>query len=222
MSRRLWTGILLIVAAVAVSNYVPLLNQHAEQDSCVFGPVSNAEYRTHLARAKSELPLPTPSLFLNDHAFAQRLRGLFEKLSHDETSVYSRVAIMHATLRAVGAEYRNTNGNRRSTYAVEDPYALATTASPTVAFNYTLDVNRLWMFMPWPRDAWIIGALAGPRYGRPPGPLYPKGVGGVGFIVWGPLSSLIEGSKGDEDLMDGPCPPVPRAELAEGFSHKAE
>jgi hypothetical protein len=221
MSRRLWTGILLIVAAVAVSNYVPLLNQHAEQDSCVFGPVSNAEYRTHLARAKSELPLPTPSLFLNDHAFALRLRGLFEKLSHDETSVYSRVAIMHATLRAIGAEYRNTNGNRSSAYAVEDPYALATTASPTVAFNYALDVNRLWMFMPWPRDAWIIGALAGPRYGRPPGPLYPKGVGGVGFIVWGPLSSL-KGSKGSEELIDGLCPPIPTAALAEGFSLKAQ
>jgi hypothetical protein len=220
MGRRLWTGIFLIVAAVGVINYAPLLNQHAEQDSCVFGPVSNAEYRTYLARAKSELPL-TPSLFLDDRAFAVRLRGLFEKLSHGETSVYSRVAIMHATLRAVGAEYRNTNGNKASTYAVEDPYALATTTSPTVAFNYSLDVNRLWMFMPWPRDAWVIGALAGPRYGRPPGPLYPKNIGGVGFIVWGPILRLLS-SKGSEELMDGPCPPVPTRTLAEGFASKAE
>jgi hypothetical protein len=39
MSRRLWTGILLIVAAVAVSNYVPLLNQHAEQQLRVWTSV---------------------------------------------------------------------------------------------------------------------------------------------------------------------------------------
>ncbi len=217
MNRRLWTGIILIVAAAAIANYAPLLNKHAEQDSCVFGPVSNAEYRTHLARAKSQLPLPTPSLLLDDHAFAMQLRGLFEKLSHGETSVYSRVAIMHATLRAVGAEYRNTNG---TFYSGDDPYALAASASPTVSFNYTLDVNRLWMFRPWPRDAWIIGSLAGPRYGRPPGPLYPKGVGGVGFIVWGP--SLLERSPGSATRMEGQCPPVPTAGLAESFSIKAE
>jgi hypothetical protein len=212
---------ILIVAAVAIANYAPLLNQHDEQDSCVFGPVSNAEYRTHLARAKSQLPLPRPSLFLDDHAFALQLRGLFEKLSRDETSAYSRVAIMHATLRAVGAEYRNTNGNGSLFHSGDDPYAYAASASPTVSFNYTLDVNRLWMFMPWPRDAWIIGSLAGPRYGRPPGPLYPKGVGGVGFIVWGPIP-LLERSPRSATRMEGQCPPVPTAVLADSFSLKAE
>jgi hypothetical protein len=145
---------------------------HAEQDNCSFGPVSNAEYRAHLARAKALLPLPTPSLLLDDKAFALKLDDLFDNLSRGETNVYARLAIMHATLRAVGAEYRNTDGTNL------DPYV---TAASTISFNYALDVNRLWMLMPWPRDAWIIGSLAGPRYKDPPGPLYPKRTGGIRF-----------------------------------------
>jgi hypothetical protein len=164
MNRKLTVGLIVIVAAV-IANYAPLLNRHAEQDNCTFGPVSNADYRAHLARAKALLPIPTPSLLLDDNAFALKLDDLFDSLSRGETNVYSRLAIMHATLRAVGAEYRNTNGND-ITGGPPDPYVKAMRSSPSVSFNYALDVNRLWMFMPWPRDAWIIGSLAGPATGN--------------------------------------------------------
>jgi hypothetical protein len=218
MNRKLKVGLIVIVAAV-IANYAPLLNRHAEQDNCTFGPVSNADYRAHLARAKALLPIPTPSLLLVDNAFALKLDDLFDNLSRGETNVYLRLAIMHATLRAVGAEYRNTNGND-ITRGTSDPYVRAASSSPVVSFNYALDVNRLWMFMPWPRDAWIIGSLAGPRYTKPPGPLYPKGTGGIRFIVWGP--NMLDRPIGGAIRSEGSCPPIPASDLAEGFSLKLE
>lgn len=214
MNRKLSYGSIVIVAAV-IANYAPLSNRHAEQDNCTFGPVSNADYRAYLARAKALLPIPTPSLLLVDKAFALKLGDLFDTLSRGETNVYSRLAIMHATLRAVGAEYRNTNGTD-NTRGTSDPYVRASSSSPTVSFNYTLDVNRLWMFMPWPRDAWIIGTLAGPLYKNPPGPLYPKARGGIRFIVWGP--NLLDRPIGDAIRSEGSCPPTPDSDLAEDFS----
>jgi hypothetical protein len=214
MNRKLTVGLIVIVAAV-IANYAPLLNRHAEQDNCTFGPVSNADYRAHLARAKALLPIPTPSLLLDDNAFALKLDDLFDSLSRGETNVYSRLAIMHATLRAVGAEYRNTNGND-ITGGPPDPYVKAMRSSPSVSFNYALDVNRLWMFMPWPRDAWIIGSLASPAYRERPGPLYPKGTGGIRFIVWGP--NIMENPIIGPFRSEGSCPPVPASDLAERFS----
>ncbi|MET4391416.1 hypothetical protein ABIB73_007206 [Bradyrhizobium sp. F1.4.3] len=218
MNRKQRIGLIVVVAAV-VANYAPLLDGHAEQDNCTFGPVSNADYRAYLARAKSLLPFPTPSLMLGDKPFALRLDDLFDDLSGGETNIYSRLAIMHATLRAVGAEYRNTNGNDVDR-GKSDAYVKATSQSSTVSFNYALDINRLWMFMPWPRNAWIIGSLAGPRYGRRVGPLYPKSTGDIRFIVWGP--NILERSLDDAIRPEGHCPPVPAPELADGFSLRHE
>jgi hypothetical protein len=76
------------------------------------------------------------------------------------------------------------------------------------------------MFMPWPRNAWIIGSLAGPRYGRPPGPLYPKSAGGIRFIVWGP--NILERSFDSAIRSEGQCPSVPTSDLGESFSLRLE
>ena len=165
------------------------------------------------------LPFPTPSLLLDDADFALKLGDLFDRLSRGETDVYTRLAIMHATLRAVGAEYRNTNGNHIDRGA-SDPYVAAASSAPTISFNYALDVNRLWMFMPWPRDAWIIGSLAGPGYQHQLGPLYPKNTGGIRFIVWGP--TILNSIPSDVIRSVGSCPPIPASHLAEGFSLRPE
>jgi hypothetical protein len=126
---------------------------------------------------------------------------------------------MHATLRAIGAEYRNTNGNDVDE-GRSDPYIKAATSRTTISFNYLLDVNRLRIFLPWPRDAWIVGSMAGPRYKEPPGPLYPKKRGGLAFIVNGP--SLIDNPLGIVVRSDAACPPVPSADLADSFSFKLD
>jgi hypothetical protein len=103
MNRKLTVGLIVIVAAV-IANYAPLLNRHAAQDDCTFDPVSNGDYRAYLARSKALLPVQIPSLLLNNNAFGLKLKDLFDSLSRGETNIYSRLAIMHATLRAVGAE----------------------------------------------------------------------------------------------------------------------
>jgi hypothetical protein len=215
MNRKRSIGLSIFVAAIA-ANYAPLLYTHAEQDNCVFGPVSNADYRTYLALARARSGVISPSFFLDDHAVALKLDDLFENLSREKSDVYSRIAMMHATLRSLGAEYRNTNGNDTDEGRT-DPFLKATNKATTISFNYLLDVNRLWTFAPWPREAWIIGSLAGPRYERPAGPLYPKKTGGIAFIFHGPT---LERPLGFDVRLAGSCPPVPSGDMADNFSAK--
>jgi hypothetical protein len=121
--------------------------------------------------------------------------------------------MMHATLRAFGAEYRNTNGFDPDDWGRSDPFLKATNRSTLVSNHYQLDVNRLHYFLPWPREAWISGEIAGPRYDKPPGPLYPKKRGGLAFIVSWP--SWIDPNPNVKSI--GSCPPVPGNDLAGGF-----
>jgi hypothetical protein len=218
MRHRLFIGFILLLAAI-VANYAPLLNTHSKQDDCTFGSISNASYRGHLARARAQLAILPPSIFLNGNALALKLDELFANLGRDETNIYARLAIMHATLRAAGAEYRNANGNNPDR-GRSDPFLAAMTETETISFNYFLDINRLGVFSPWPRDAWVIASLAGPRYARPPGPLYPKKAGGITFIVYPPDVKMwpLE----FEVRRDGECPPLPAASIAENFSLKLE
>jgi hypothetical protein len=205
-----------VVVALVVANYAPLLNTHVDQDNCVFGPVSNEQYRRYLARADARL---TFSFYSDRRSLSLKLNDLFDDLSGTEASIYSRLAIMHATLRAFGAEYRNTNRNDISAGA-KDPYVRAITSSPVVSFNYALDVNRMWMFSPWPRYAWIIGSLAGPPDKQRPVISSPKKAGSFRFIVWGP--SLLERPIDEPFRAEGVCPPVPSVDLADQFSFQPE
>jgi hypothetical protein len=205
-----------VVVALIVANYVPLLNTHVDQDNCVFGPVSNEQYRGYLSRASSRL---TFSFYSDARPLALKLYELFEELSRNEMAVYPRLAIMHAVLRAIGAEYRNTNGNDISE-GPSDPYVKALSQSATVSFNYVLDVNRLRIFWPWPREAWIIGNLASPQYQEQARRLYAKKRGDIAFIVNGP--SLKDSPFGHDLKPEGSCPLIPGLDLADRFSLKAE
>jgi hypothetical protein len=208
-----------LLVALTVANYAPLLNTHMEQDDCSFGPVSNVDYRGYLARAKAQSRVATPSIFyIDDRAIAMKLNDLFENLSRGKTDVYSRIAIMHATLRSVGAEYRNTNGNNIDEGRSE-PFVNALSGVSLVSFQYLLDVNRLPVFSPWPREAWVMGNLAGPQYKRPSGSLYPEKTGGITFIFHGPT---LERPLGFELRRDNACPPLPGLDVADAFSLKLD
>jgi hypothetical protein len=208
-----------LLVALIVANYAPLLNTHTEQDDCSFGPVSNVDYRGYLARAKAQSGVAAPSIFyIDDRAVAMKLNDLFENLSRGKTDVYSRIAIMHATLRSVGAEYRNTNGNHIDE-GRSDPFVKAENGTVPISFQYLLDANRLWVFSPWPRDAWVIGSLAGPRYKRPSGSLDPEKTGGITFIFHGPT---LERPLGFEVRRDSSCPPLPGVDIANDFSLKPD
>jgi hypothetical protein len=210
---------LAVLALAILANYAPLLDKNSEQDGCAFGQVSNPEYREYLARAATLVPTFAPSLYNSGDALALQLDDVYRKLSKGEDSIYQKIAIMHAILRAVGAEYRNTNGNNPDR-GRSDPFVKATTESDTISFNYVLDVNRLLIFWPWPRQAWLIGSLAGPRYTRRPGPMYPDKVGEIAFIVHPPDIKMRP--MGFDEESDSACPPVPRADLAVAFSGKKD
>jgi hypothetical protein len=218
MSSRLSIGLSIVFAGIIANFAAPLFDSHSEQDNCTFGPVSNADYRKYLANARAQLAV-SPSFHLDDNVFASKLSNLFNELSRNEAGIYARLAIMHATLRAAGAEYRNTNGNYPDRGRSE-PFLLATTGAPAVTFNYLLDINRLWIFSPWPREAWVIGYLAGPLYARQSGPMFPRNTGGISFVVNGP--DLEMRPLGYRESRTGSCPPVPTADVAHIFSVKSE
>jgi hypothetical protein len=218
MGRGLFVGLSIALAAVIANFLAPFFDAHSEQDNCTFGPISNADYSAYVASAKAHLVV-RPSFYLDERGFAAKLNDLFERLSREEDSIYARLAIMHAILRAAGAEYRNTNGNHPDR-GRSDPFLLATTGAPTVSFNYLLDVNRIWIFSPWPREAWVVGVLAGPLYAQRPGPMYPKGIGGMSFVVNAP--DLKMWPHGYEQRPNGSCPPVPDADSARRFLNKTQ
>jgi hypothetical protein len=207
-------AMLILLTAIAANFAIPMILVGNEQDGCTFGDVSNARYLNYLRLAKAQLKLK-PSLLLDGDGFSHRLDEIFSDLSRDEDTVYAKLAIMHATLRAAGAQYRNTNKNRAQS-AYSNPFIDATKDLETVSFNYVLDVNGLGTFSPIQRKAWVIGSLAGPLYKAPPGPLYPDRIGALSFIVHPPD---IEKWPADYDVPEaGVCPPVPSSNLADRFS----
>jgi hypothetical protein len=121
---------------------------HVEQDRCTFGPISNAEYREMLSKARSFQRWK----WLGSNS-AQELQGEFLQISGGSSSPYVKIAAIHAVLRALGAEFRN-NG----------PFSFDRVSAKggTVQFNYALPVPRIGVFSVWPGEAWFIGALKGP------------------------------------------------------------
>jgi hypothetical protein len=80
---------------------------NGEQDECTFGPVSNAQYRDYLRRAKV-LSSQMPGGFSSNHSEASaRFNELFENLVDEKPSVYERVAASHALLRSFGAQSKH-------------------------------------------------------------------------------------------------------------------
>ncbi|MBR1125122.1 hypothetical protein JQ628_26620 [Bradyrhizobium lablabi] len=211
MKVRKWIP-LAIVLGLATVYGAPLLLTYitnGEQDECSFGPVSNAQYRDYLRRAK-ELSSIAPSSFSSNNKEAQaRFNELFERLIDGNPSVYERVAASHALLRSFGAQYRNTSDIR------PDPYGTVAAKGGVVRFNYYLDINRLGFFQPFQffmRQVWIIANLTGP------GDFYrglePSVAGDIRFTVnypaFEPHPSI--------DRAPEPCPLVPSQALSGSFS----
>jgi hypothetical protein len=205
MKARKWLP-LVTALGLAAAYGAPFLLTYSEQDDCNFGPVTSERYRDYLRRARN-LYSSQPNEFSWNHQEASvLLNKLFEQLVDQNPSVYERVAASHAPLRTLGAQYRNTNDMRNP-----DPYAATARHGVFVNFEYLLDVNRLGLFSPFKRDAWIIAQLTGPgeRY-RGPIPLKP---GDIRFVVNYPALEPREIKRAPEQ-----CPPVPNQALSESFS----
>lgn len=198
MFRGVLGAITIAVVTIIVANYAPLLNRHADQDKCTFGPVSNEQYRAYLRQAQSQ-PRPKLPAFSNDgREIGRYLNSQLSAMLTPEATIYERIAIMHAVLRAIGAEYLNTNGS-----SDRDPFQSAHSRRHDVEFNYQVDINRLVLFQPWPRQLWIVGGLRDPDIPR-------TDITIQGDRIAAALVSLFD-HPADEFLAGSGqnCPPVP-------------
>ncbi len=200
-----------IVVALVITHFALLLPSHPEQDACAFGPVSNARYRELLAEAKRRQATTWPALVRDDYKARLQLNARVDDLSRDLTTVYERLAAMHAILRALGADYR------RAGYRDEDPYERATRMGGHVAFTYELDINRLGMFAPIRRYAILNGGIyvGGGHTGNPTDPTrYIPGIVSIAII----FPKLLENYRVvSRSTFGDVCPRVPTSEQVERF-----
>jgi hypothetical protein len=206
----LWAGLLVglaIIFAPRLTSWFPFTFPfaHPEQDACEFGPVTNAEYRTMLSKARSIqrwtwLPLESAGRVLLNQ---------FRVVSDSNPSPYVKIAAMHAVFRALGADFRNT-------YADEETIARVAKDGGTLSFSYALPVPRIGVIS-LPANAWLMGSINGPMRASvlyaPEAARYHKGA--FDFIVHfpNPIDAI------PDTLGRGPdsCPPVPPNELQASF-----
>jgi hypothetical protein len=149
-SRLVLLGIGILIAA----HLLPLVIRHADQDKCTFGPVTNARYRQLLDEARQQFGAEWVPLTWDSRKTITQLVVWFDDLTRNSTSVYERLAAMHAMMRALGAEYRRTG------HDAEHPYDAVAKGGGVVSFDYHLDVNRVGFFRPIRRQMRLIGNLA--------------------------------------------------------------
>ena len=200
---------LAITVALVGIYFGPLLVTHPVQDACSFGTVSNERYRQLLAEAKQRQATTWPALVWDNKKSRTLLNQRVDDLSRGTTSVYERLAAMHAVMRALGGDYRSTQHDR------EDPFENAN-RSGIVGYDYHVDLNGLGFFSPIWRRMWVIGNLVFDSDAA-------RGIvqdrsralpGNIDFIVWFPSFFdsyiIISRSKFGES-----CPRLPEAALAE-------
>lgn len=145
------------IAALALHT-VLLLDTHPEQDRCAFGPVPNERYRELLAEAEKYQRHNWPLVIWNDATLQQLLTDQFAAATSDASTPYEKIATVHAILRGIGADFLYEP-------PVNDPFGQVAERGGWVGFGYQINVERLALFYPFGRKAWLIGDLAGPKRG---------------------------------------------------------
>jgi hypothetical protein len=201
---------LAVSVALLIIYFGPLLITHPAQDACTFGTVSNERYRQMLAEAKRLQATTWPSLVWGNKQTMALLNQRVDDLSRGTTSVYERLAAMHAVVRALGGDYRRTDTDH------ENPFGDGN-RSGIVDYNYHVDLTGLGFFSPIRRQLWVIGNLVfGERGEKIVQDRRRSHLGNIDFIVWYPALFdtyiLIPWSK------FGECPLLPDAALAERLS----
>lgn len=205
--RIKWAFIVILVLVAA--HFIPLAFTNSAQDSCSFGPVSNARYRGLLAEAKQRQATQWPPVVWRSE-MSEELNRRFAELAPKPASVFEKIAVMHAVLRALGAEYNRTGPE------VDDPYINATSRGGNVVFQYLLDLNRLGYFAPVWRDMSIYGFFVAAQP-KAKTSLNPHGkLGSFNFIARFP--NWLDGPVKDwKSKFGGYCPRVPSPEWAKEF-----
>jgi hypothetical protein len=150
MTKVKWiVGVL--AALLIILHLTPLVQTHSEQDSCSFGDVSNEEYRLLLARAGLGKWRP---FTLSSYGVTVQLNSKYQELLPNTPSVAIKVATVHAVMRALGAEFR-----RFEDLKSRNPDAKI---QRSFRYEYLLDINRLFYFSPFFRNALILVSIDNP------------------------------------------------------------
>jgi hypothetical protein len=176
------------------------------QTACSFGSVTPSDYRRmseHAESLSTQRTLPR-----SESEVADELSQRFRTISEGNKSAYVQIAAMHAVLRSIGAEYRNT-------ISAEDPYGSAVAKNGLVIFNYAVRASKLAAVF---GEARISGVLPVRAYrSLTKGAAARTPVGTVSFAVVVP--SLVD-NPGEQIKMnpDGAtCPPVPTPDQSSAF-----
>lgn len=144
----------LLLAAYGVWRFImPAMNLHPDQDECSFGPVSNAQYRAILNRARQKTREDWPTLFWvpvrrrsaangrivrAEDEQADRLKKRIADINKNASTLPERIAGIHAVMRATGANFYNLPSNRFNAWS---NYQLRIE-------NDSADDKKLWGYAP--------------------------------------------------------------------------
>ena len=183
----------------------PLWRQYPEQDDCTFGPVSNAEYRGILARAKGKFRATWwPSDDIAKIASTE-LRDALSEIAGNEPSLYKRLASIHAIARAAGAHLLNFNEG-----AAWPAYESGPDGRHLISLNYQTDVIRFIRLQIYPRRVWINAGVWDPASTQEDKPIIRPGLS-IGAHSLSVFDLPHESFLFDQGLN---CPPVPSADVA--------
>ena len=211
MFFRSLAAVAVLPAIIVGANYAPLLYSFADQDNCTFGPISNEQYRAYLKEAKNRQWTKWSAFSRDDQKIGRELRSRLSDMLAQGGTVYERIAIMHAILRAIGAEYLNANGR-----AEPDPFEGARKRRQLVEFHYQVDINRLGLFQPYPRTIWIVASIPDPDITRPE---ITKLYGDLSFSAT--TVSIFDHPPSETLTPSGQsCPPSPSPEAAARYQAK--
>jgi hypothetical protein len=137
------------IGAFAYSQWSFLLRNQPEQDACVFGTLSNGEYRAILEQATSHTAL-WPPINYADRAIESALNTRLSQLIGQDATLERQLASAHALLRSIGALYLNADG-----LSEKAPFEDAIRRHYPVTFNYAFDKNRIEWLALYPRAMWL-------------------------------------------------------------------
>ena len=173
--------------------------------------MTNERYRQLLSEAKARQATTWPAIERDYIKGSLAFESRMQDLSRGMTSVYERIAAMHAIMRASGANYLNAGFPRSRPF--EEAAKRGNGAA--VTFEYRADINRMGFFAVIFRETRLVASLSAGPSRQQGGPLPNSDQRGeFAFRFYPPV--LLENSvtipRGES------CPLVPSAALASAFN----
>ena len=204
-SRKRLVALSILVCLGFAASYLPPFRTYSHQDNCAFGPISNSEYRRDLAKAKELHHTKWLDSEIRSEEITNQLNSRLLAMNDSESSLFKRIAIIHAIARASGAQFLNANAA-----SSVDPYSSQKRGYEVVELNYEVDISRFALLQIYPRQVWIKASILDPAGLRPEARGKHPDLKFTAHTLWflDPPGGKVLDSFGAD------CPPVPSAELA--------